>query len=466
MANCELGFDFRAPKTLALRKSYCGEPQSEQKESYRSEFMRDRDRIMYCRSFRRLGGKTQIYRAGENDHQRNRLTHTLEVAQLSRTIASALNLDCDLAEAIALGHDLGHAPFGHAGEEVLHKIMTPSEDNPIEKSPLKIKETETIDEKLDDNLGFKHNIQSVRIITEIDNSYEKEINNNYVNCGLDLTNFTLWGIMHHSGLAYAEKDGKCTYKKAHEEVMALSKGDRSEKNCEAWSFEAFVVKQADEIAQWHHDLEDALRGNAMRSADVYNTIKSALGYKLKSNKKERERFEKLEKREYVDQIYLTEISHVVIEILITWLIDSTKKNLNCLKSKYFEDNKDMCEVIKQHSWDEVINQLSHENKKIHIHEAIGFRLLWIENGEQDGENNDAVDALESEFRNQIHKKIHHSQDVERMNAKGRFIIERLFASYYESPQQLPNSILIRYMLDYGKDGEGKKIYETRRQRRC
>lgn len=166
MSANEIKYDFRAPVSLAMRKSYGGKKPIKENQ-YRNEFMRDRDRIMYCSSFRRLDGKTQIYRTGGNDHQRNRMTHTLEVAQLSRTIATALKLDSDLAEAIALGHDLGHAPFGHAGEVVLHKIMMPGGNAIIPKSPL-IPEID----KNNPCTGFKHNIQSVRIITELDNSYD------------------------------------------------------------------------------------------------------------------------------------------------------------------------------------------------------------------------------------------------------------------------------------------------------
>lgn len=171
MSANDQNYDFRAPVSLAMRKSYDGKKPIKENE-YRNEFMRDRDRIMYCSSFRRLDGKTQIYRTGGNDHQRNRMTHTLEVAQLSRTIAVALKLDSDLVEAIALGHDLGHSPFGHAGEEVLHRIMMYSETHPIQKCPL---ETGKPNENSKAYTGFKHNIQSVRIITEIDNSYEKKL---------------------------------------------------------------------------------------------------------------------------------------------------------------------------------------------------------------------------------------------------------------------------------------------------
>ena len=114
-------FIFTPPSELIKRQFQENSP-----KEYRSEFMRDRDRVMYSTAFRRLAGKTQIYTTGIDDHKRNRLTHTLEVSQIARTIAQALKLDCDLTEAIALGHDFGHAPFGHAGERMLHEIMTPN----------------------------------------------------------------------------------------------------------------------------------------------------------------------------------------------------------------------------------------------------------------------------------------------------------------------------------------------------
>ncbi|MBC7325945.1 MAG: dNTP triphosphohydrolase, partial [Moorella sp. (in: Bacteria)] len=103
----------------------------------RTEYQRDRDRIIHCKAFRRLKHKTQVFIAPEGDHYRTRLTHTLEVAQISRTIARALRLNEDLAEAIALGHDLGHTPFGHSGEEALNEVVPG---------------------------GFKHNVQSLRVV--------------------------------------------------------------------------------------------------------------------------------------------------------------------------------------------------------------------------------------------------------------------------------------------------------------
>ena len=422
MANGELGFDFHAPEALARRKSYGGKPHHTDKSIYRTEFMRDRDRIMYCRSFRRLGGKTQIYRAGGNDHQRNRLTHTLEVAQLSRTIATALGLDCDLAEAIALGHDLGHAPFGHAGEEMLHRIMTPSTDNPIPDTPMSKKR---YPKKYKRYVGFKHNIQSVRIITEIDNSYGTD--------GLDLTNFTLWGIMHHSALSYDTENGECPYKDVLVDVMKHPGRSKPE----AWSFEAFVVKQADEIAQWHHDLEDALRGKDMNADDVCETIENALHSHWGQNSHECQTLKYLKDKKHVDQRYLTQISHIVIGTLVELLVETSKANLLALEKKHGlmvgneEENKaKRKKFFKTQSW-----------KNEEIQKAIGFEKISADRSVQQN-----VEFKEC-FRNEIHEKIHHSQNVERMNEKGKYIIKKLFASYYAAPQQLPTGILIMYLLE-------------------
>lgn len=113
-------YEFSAPEEYLNRMG----AEKKIENEYRNDFMRDRDRVLYSSAFRRMAGKTQIYLTGTDDHCRNRLTHTLEVSQIARTIAKALRLDENLTEAIALAHDLGHTPFGHAGEQRLHEIMT------------------------------------------------------------------------------------------------------------------------------------------------------------------------------------------------------------------------------------------------------------------------------------------------------------------------------------------------------
>ncbi|MBO8139965.1 MAG: dNTP triphosphohydrolase [Thermosipho sp. (in: Bacteria)] len=145
-------------------REFAAKPKKFNDDDIRDEFQRDRDRILYSKPFRRLSGKTQVFFVGTDDHIRTRLTHTLEVNQIANTISSYLGLNTTLTEAIALGHDIGHAPFGHAGERVLNSIMN-GEDSINEKL---IK----LDEIRDKDKGFKHNLQALRILKDLTMNYE------------------------------------------------------------------------------------------------------------------------------------------------------------------------------------------------------------------------------------------------------------------------------------------------------
>lgn len=431
-------FDFKVPVSLALRKDDISNKRSE----YRTEFMRDRDRVMYCSSFRRLSGKTQIYLTGNNDNQRNRLTHTLEVSQIARTIAHALKLDSNLTEAIALGHDLGHTPFGHAGERILNDIMTVGNDINIKESPLKDKKLKDSSISFEPLFGFKHNIQSVRVVAELE-----EYQGKY---GLNLTNYTLWGILHHSSIIYKKKseDGSVptsdpNYRNIYQHLYGLK--NRSDR--EAWSFEAFVVAQADEIAQWHHDLEDALRGGAMSGKEVCHAIKDNLGEKLKENSIDNQTLELLENNnQHVDQNFIADISQVVVNTLVNWLVDCSKHNLNILKEDFLNshphDTKNDVFFIEN----------TYHDKK--ICEAIGFSKFpqKATNSETNSKEPKGIsgEELSNRFTNTISNRIHHSRDVERMNAKGKYIIKKLFQAYYSNPQQLDDSTILQYMKEMHK----------------
>lgn len=144
-----------------LSSETAGRKQKEEDDDIRTPFQRDRDRIIHCKAFRRLKHKTQVFLSPEGDHYRTRLTHTLEVSQVARTIARALRLNEDLTEAIALGHDLGHTPFGHAGERALRQVCP---------------------------AGFDHNLQSVRVAERLEKNFK----------GLNLTKEVLDGFCHHT----------------------------------------------------------------------------------------------------------------------------------------------------------------------------------------------------------------------------------------------------------------------------
>jgi len=199
---------------------------SEEESSFRSCFQRDRDRIIHASAFRRLKHKTQVFVEHEGDNYRTRLTHSIEVAQVARTIAGALGLNAELTEAVALAHDLGHTPFGHTGEDALHALMAPYG-------------------------GFDHNAQAIRIVTALEKHYAEFD-------GLNLTWETLEAIAKHNGpvlgeLPYALAD----YNARHDLELDTHAGA-----------EAQVAALADDIAYNNHDLHDGLRAGLFTDADI------------------------------------------------------------------------------------------------------------------------------------------------------------------------------------------------------
>lgn len=186
----------------------------EEKDTIRTEFMMDRDRIIHSKSFRRLKHKTQVYIKTWGDHYRTRLTHTLEVAQIAKTIGRGIGLNEDLIEAISLGHDIGHVPFAHNGEEVLDKL------NPD---------------------GFKHNENSVRVLTKIEKQGR----------GLNLTHEVLDGILHHSGFSHTSP--------------------------KAYTLEGQVVRYSDKIAYVNHDIDDSIRAGLLSEDEIPEEFLRKLG---------------------------------------------------------------------------------------------------------------------------------------------------------------------------------------------
>jgi dGTPase len=210
----------------------------EPESPHRSAFARDRDRIIHCQAFRRLKHKTQVFVYHEGDHYRTRLTHTIEVAQVARSIARALGLDEDLAEALALAHDLGHTPFGHAGERELDQLMRPFG-------------------------GFDHNAQSLRILTRLERRYASFD-------GLNLTWETLEGLVKHNGpLVNREGDPVGRYR-THglpEAIIEYAAGHDLELHSYA-SAEAQVAAISDDIAYNAHDIDDGLRAGLFDLIDL------------------------------------------------------------------------------------------------------------------------------------------------------------------------------------------------------
>ncbi len=200
-----------------------GRARSSHRDFLRTDYQRDRDKILHSKSFRRLSHKTQVFLAAEGDHFRTRLTHTLEVSQIARTIARALGLNEDLTEAIALGHDLGHTPFGHTGEAALreclarHRGIDPASDEASRQ--------------------FNHNEQSLRVVEVIENG----------GVGLNLTVEVRDGILHHTGKVRAE------------------------------TMEGRIVATADRIAYVNHDIDDAIRAGMLTEDALPASTHALLG---------------------------------------------------------------------------------------------------------------------------------------------------------------------------------------------
>lgn len=190
-------------------------------DAFRTDFQRDRDRIIHCKAFRRLSHKTQVFLAPEGDHYRTRLTHTLEVSQIARSISRALRLNEDLTEAIALGHDLGHTPFGHTGEDALTECF-----DEIRGSYPNVPDT------------FRHNLQSLRVVDVLE----------YDGKGLNLTWEVRDGIRCHTGSERAS------------------------------TLEGQIVAIADRIAYVNHDIDDAIRGGVITESDLPAGPTAVLGH--------------------------------------------------------------------------------------------------------------------------------------------------------------------------------------------
>ena len=251
-----------AAKSSATR----GREHPENPHQYRTEYQRDRERIIHSRAFRRLEYKTQVFINHEGDHYRTRLTHTMEVAQISRALSRALRLNEDLAESIALAHDLGHTPFGHVGEKELNRLLK-------------------------DYGGFEHNRQSLRVVEVLEKRYSDFD-------GLNLTWETREGIIKHSG----------PYDRPETDSF------RPEENP---SLEAQIIDLADEIAYNNHDLDDGLSSGILEFGDV-----SSLAIWEEAGRMYGRPLPESEK------VVTREIIRTIINLLVTDLIDTTLENIS------------------------------------------------------------------------------------------------------------------------------------------
>lgn len=279
---------------------------------YRTHFQRDRDRIIHSKAFRRLMYKTQVYMTLEGDHYRNRLSHTLEVTQIACSIATSLGLNVDLVEAIALGHDLGHTPFGHTVEEVLNQI-------------------------LDNQGGFEHNYNSLLVVDLLENPDRNKFEDKPY-FGLNLTNYTRYGILHHT------KANKYFYNTDEDDLM-------SDTNT-YYSIEAELVAKVDTLTYLCHDFEDAIRMKVLtdmkeENEELYKKFETELKNILEESKF-KEKYKYIYKEDLKqDKEDLKQLrTDLLLKYLCTDLIEGSAKEIEKIQSnikpdvEYFKNFKD------------------------------------------------------------------------------------------------------------------------------
>ena len=275
-------------KPYAIKSSNSkGRIHYEKKSFIRSPYQRDRDRIIHSSSFRRLKHKTQVFVNTEGDHYRTRLTHSMEVSQIARTLARSLGLNEDLCETLSLAHDLGHTPFGHAGEEVLNNCM----------------------KKFG---GFDHNIQTLRIVTLLENKY-------YKFKGLNLTIETLDGLIKHNGPVYDLT--------RHNSILKKNCFKNKIKFNLFSSLESQVASISDDIAYNNHDLEDGLRANLF-SIEKFSSIPT-ISRIIRNHFKNIKKFRR--------EVIINQIVRELINVMVLDVIETTKRNLKKNNPKTIKD---------------------------------------------------------------------------------------------------------------------------------
>jgi len=292
----------------------------EKKTTLRNDFQRDRDRIIHSTAFRRLKHKTQVFVNTSGDHFRTRITHSLEVSQIARTLSKFFNLNEDLSETLSLAHDLGHTPFGHAGEEALNDCMK-------------------------NYGGFDHNIQTLRIITILENRYYNFI-------GLNLTLETLDGLIKHNG--------PVNNKTKFDKILGKNFFKNKIKFLDNTSLEGQIAAISDDIAYNSHDLEDGLKSNLFKLNDLKN-----IPILNKIISKHRSKFTK-----YSVDLIVRQIIREIINEMVKDVIKTTEKNIKTnkiknLKDVYNSEKKIVCFSYKMKKFDLEIKKFLKEKMYFH-----------------------------------------------------------------------------------------------------
>jgi dGTPase len=384
----------------------------------RNEFSRDRDRIIFSKAFRRLEHKAQVYSHEKGDHYRTRLTHTIEVMQIARSIARNLGLNEDLTEAIALGHDIGHTAFGHQGEDVLNKIMQGKDD---------------LGGKLKYSMsygGFKHNFNGLRILDVLERKYPDKK-------GLNLTWQVIDGILKHTDIE--KEDNKWDINRFIRSKDWI-KGILKFKN--PVTLEGQIVSIADEITQRQHDLDDGLRDKnlGLTESKIIDFIQKTINYKTSNNDSKyfevkllEELEENIKNREnevISNSISEKELDNYKWNSLIRDIIDFFIKDVTLNSLGNFRKLKTS----------DLIEDLEYKRTYFNSEDKI---IYFGELGKQFN------DILENFINNQILN----SYTVNIFDGKAIYIVRQLFKAYYENPKQMPQETLDKLSIRIQKNSE-------------
>ncbi len=382
---------------LHVRRKYLEQKKDtgEQKfQDERTDFQRDRDRILYSQAFRRLIHKTQVCFTGEmNENIRTRLTHTLEVAQIARSIARQLNVNEDLAEAIALGHDVGHTPFGHSGEKVLSDIL--------DGTDTKIKNDFNLDpDQL--KIGFKHNFQSVRVLMKLEEGYG-EID------GLNLTYPVLEGILKHTKIFPKKSSEKIPvnyYDIVNNEAFFIDQPF-------SVTIEGQIVALADEIAQKCHDIEDAIVGDFNSRKIILAHLETLINQGLLKGIENQDCVGFHENCAFIKPKHIKQFTSWIIGKIILDSIVEITKNMNRYMMKKSNDK-----LVSD--WYPITEDLATDFK------VLSGNILFQK-----------LITIQKQF-------VITNQKIDRENGKSRFILRRIIKAYLTNPRQLDDSVLKKY----------------------
>jgi len=368
------------------------------RECYRNEFQIDRDRILYSKAFRRLMHKTQVSFIGEmNEHIRTRLTHTLEVVQISRTISRCVGANEDLTEAIALGHDVGHTPFGHVGEFFLYDLLNMRN---VDKHSPENKILEKFDiESSNYTFGFKHNYQSVRVLMELEGGYTFNDGK-----GLNISYPVLEGIIKHSSIHFPKKSDKLIqyHNITDNEFLFMNQTFSA-------SLEGQIVNLADEIAQKCHDIEDAIEGD-------YDTKYELNQYLMKSIPEDI-------KDKLIDYGYYDSQSNNILKgytkgfvsVLLSNIVESSVRIIRTNIEKY----------SRNYQIDESVDPYP-------IREDIATESILVENAVYK-----LLDTIQRIFIISCYK-------ADREEEKARYILRQIVRAYLTNPKQVRDFVINRY----------------------